>query len=537
MIVSHNPNRLSSRRVQACVLLAALIVLPLGAASAQDIGAVWERLQTAVKKGEISQQQAHIMMGALKGSMYKAEKDSPRDEDKIVKMYEEWFQKIGNDLRGAVKAGKITEAQAWEKWRHVKEEQIAGKLKASVKAGDLSEERAMVLWRSIEKGEREHKEPRGDDRSEREKADAHVREIWGKLQQAVKEGKMSQEDAHRKMGAVKKEIYGRLERHEKDHKQHERGDKDKHRGHHRGRGRHDRRGGEHKSPRRESIETHYNKLGVDNETVGKIRGALKERGLKDKQIEPALGGILRTIHEMRTEGDRYEMDPRLSGYLRKEHRLDDDQVKMVQGLAGRILHGLNKNRGEDRDEKPNEEEGLRPVPKADAQRIGAMLANLANNFRRPQVRIGADPSKSVGVIVPEHGGILLIPQRGMREDRPSDMAAKNGGPLGMFFSSPRLLPKVDGKLVRPEDLHSVVIVKKGGEKERVNCLLLSVKKLSDEDYRLYGFGRGDKPIIDVKITDGDGPDTMPMAMEIDGDEVVITIYGKYQARFPGGVAE
>ena len=48
--------------------------LPLGAASAQDIGAVWERLQAAVKKGEINQQQAHMMMGALKGSLYKEEK-------------------------------------------------------------------------------------------------------------------------------------------------------------------------------------------------------------------------------------------------------------------------------------------------------------------------------------------------------------------------------------------------------------------------------------------------------------------------------
>ncbi len=112
----------------------------------------------------------------------------------------------------------------------------------------------------------------------------------------------------------------------------------------------------------------------------------------------------------------------------------------------------------------------------------------------------------------------------------------------MFFSSATLVPIVDGQLVGRDRLHTVDFTDDQGEPHKVNCMLLTVKKLSEEDYRLYGFGKGGKPLIDVPITDGDGPDSMPVALEIkdvEGEpaDVVITIYGKYQARFKGGVAE
>ena len=71
--------------------------------------------------------------------------------------------------------------------------------------------------------EPEKKVTRGEDsrheRPDRKRIDDNVRKIWGKLQHAVKEGKMSREDAHKKMGEIKKRLYGRAEhrkgRHEK----------------------------------------------------------------------------------------------------------------------------------------------------------------------------------------------------------------------------------------------------------------------------------------------------------------------------------
>jgi beta-lactamase regulating signal transducer with metallopeptidase domain/polyhydroxyalkanoate synthesis regulator phasin len=219
--VSKNPGRSKSRWLQACVLLCAIVVLPLGVASAQDIEAVWNRLQTAVKHGEISPQQSHIMMGALKGSMYTGKKDDHRggkpdheraeahmkeiwgklqhavkegkisQEDAHKKMGEikkqihaklqggarrggehkkggstleeigRWVHSVGEDIRKAKESGKITGEQAMQKWQGFKEHQLAPKLKAAVKKGLVPEQAAMDFWRHIEAAEAKERAKHG----------------------------------------------------------------------------------------------------------------------------------------------------------------------------------------------------------------------------------------------------------------------------------------------------------------------------------------------------------------------------------------
>jgi hypothetical protein len=78
MIVSEIPKRSNSRWLQIYVLLCAMVVLPLGIASAQDYSAVAKRLKRAVKKDEITQEQADIMMAALKKEK-SPEADDERD--------------------------------------------------------------------------------------------------------------------------------------------------------------------------------------------------------------------------------------------------------------------------------------------------------------------------------------------------------------------------------------------------------------------------------------------------------------------------
>lgn len=47
-------------------------------------------------------------------------------------------------------------------------------------------------------------------------------------------------------------------------------------------------------------------MGVCLETLGRIKKALAEVGVKDKQMKGTLGGMLRVVHEMKCEGDDYE---------------------------------------------------------------------------------------------------------------------------------------------------------------------------------------------------------------------------------------
>ncbi len=188
---------------------------------------------------------------------------------------------VGKRLKTAVAKGELTEEEAWAKWHAFKERDIAPQLKAAVKAGEMTAEKAWGIWRGIEKAE--HGE---------------------RLKAAVARGEMTEEEAWAKWRKIN-----------------EAADRDA------------------------GIKGHYKKMGVSTETLDRIRIALEESGLEDKQVEQALGGMLRVIHAMRSEGEGYELDPRLRNYFGKRVGLSDEQIELVQGVARRILHGL-ENRGE-----------------------------------------------------------------------------------------------------------------------------------------------------------------------------------------------
>ena len=286
MIVSETPNRVTSRWLQASVLLCAMAVLPFGMVYAQDYDAVEKRLGKAVGEGELTLEQAAVMMNALREESEDCddrEESCEHDAD-----MEEWFEgigRIGEQLKAAVKAGKLTEEQAWQKWIYIKEKQIAPKLKAMVKAGKMTEEEGLSVWRSIEKAEA----------GERIKA-------------AVAKGQITEEEARAKLAEINKE-----------------GD------------------------RKAGIEGHFNKFGVTDETLTRVRNHLQENGVTDKQIEPVLGGMLRVIHAVLSKGEDFELDPRLRGYFEKEVGLTDKQVELVERVSRRVAHGLkdsNLRRGE-----------------------------------------------------------------------------------------------------------------------------------------------------------------------------------------------
>ncbi|MDP6544919.1 MAG: M56 family metallopeptidase [Phycisphaerae bacterium] len=248
MIVSVSKNsRSKSRLLQACVLLCAMIVLPLGVASARDYSAVHERLQRAVKNGEITQEQAHVMMGALKKAAG-ARHDGDRKREHRDP-FRPNLEAIGKRLKAAVASGQMSEKDARAKWEtiareaksnkdrprggderarvdtHVKE--IWGKFQHAVRAGKMSEEDAHRKMGEIKKKiyaqfENRDKRDRGPD--DREKVHAHLRGIWERLQHAVREGKMSREDAERKMGEIKREALSRFDRKDKDHREKHRGE-------------------------------------------------------------------------------------------------------------------------------------------------------------------------------------------------------------------------------------------------------------------------------------------------------------------------
>ena len=87
-----------------------------------------------------------------------------------------------------------------------------------------------------------------------------------------------------------------------------------------------------------TIEAQFREAGIDPQHLGRwVRDVLSKRGrLKDEQIEPALTGILKTVLELREEGEGYEMDPGLRSWLKDEIGLTDQQIGMVTGISRRL---------------------------------------------------------------------------------------------------------------------------------------------------------------------------------------------------------
>lgn len=223
MIVSETSNRVTSRWLQACVLLSAVVVLPFGIAYAQDIDAVEKRLIEAVSNDELSLEQAGAMMAALKSECEGKECGKKGCDGKDCRKGEhkgrsgDWHKAIGMRLKAAVAAGKLTEEEAKAKWAEIAE----------------------------------------------------------------------------------------------------------------------------KSQHDDSLEGHYKRMGIDEETIKHIHVALNENGLNKRQVKGTLGGILRIIHAMSTVEGKYELDPRLHSYFKEEVDLNDEQIELVQGISRRIVHHLN----------------------------------------------------------------------------------------------------------------------------------------------------------------------------------------------------
>ena len=275
MIVSETSHRSRSRWLQACVLLGAMLVLPVGVTYAVDLEAVERRLGEWVAEGELSLEQAVAMMEALR------EVAGDEHEGDISRRFGEWIGEVGGKLKAAVEAGKLSEEDAWKKWHHFTEHELGPKLKATVEAGEMSEGTARRIRHDVE-----------------------MAEAGEKLKAAVAKGEMTEKEARAKWTAITKT---------------------------------------RDDDRDEGLVGHYKRMGVSLEALGGIKKALAEAAVKDEQMEGTLGGMIRVVHEMKTEGEEYEMDPGLGKYFRDDLGLGAEQIERVEGLARRVLHGMKES--------------------------------------------------------------------------------------------------------------------------------------------------------------------------------------------------
>jgi len=313
MIIARKPNVSNPRWYQVCVLISALVVLPLGFAVAQDFDAIERRLGESVSDGELTLEQAVIMIDALRKN---TENRAPgkqcwsRDREEHPGI-EGHLQAVGERLKAAVKAGTMTEEEAWGKWHAIKEKDIAPRLKAAVAEGHMSEEQARGIWQGIEKAE-----------------------IGERLKAAVAKGELTEQEARAKWETMEKE-WAAKECAEKECAEKECAEKEC---------------AEKECAREAGLAGHYKRMGISGEAIDRIQRHLHENGIQRERLDMVMGAMLRVIYQVKSEGDDFELDPRLRDYFTGKLGLTDQQVELVQRMARRVAHRMRGSKEQPREE-------------------------------------------------------------------------------------------------------------------------------------------------------------------------------------------
>ena len=91
------------------------------------------------------------------------------------------------------------------------------------------------------------------------------------------------------------------------------------------------------------------KLGVSDRALEWIKRLLADSGMGRRQYAASLRGLTRVIPEVQSEGDQFELDPKMRSYF-EGAGLTRKQIELVQGLARRVALGI-ESETERRDSK------------------------------------------------------------------------------------------------------------------------------------------------------------------------------------------
>ena len=214
-----------------------LILLLLGFCSvdvidAQDFGAVRKRLAQAVEAGEISEKQAKVMLEALTKSSEGKKSPEPTMEAKKRR-----YAELEKKLQAAIKEGIMSREDAVKKLTEAREamfgetkkkteegqgtpdfeakkrryEEFKNRLQAAVKEGTMSEEEAekkLLQTREAMFGEPKKKTGEGRENPDFEAKKRRYAELEKKLQKELKEGVVSKEEAEKKLIEAREAMFG-----------------------------------------------------------------------------------------------------------------------------------------------------------------------------------------------------------------------------------------------------------------------------------------------------------------------------------------
>jgi hypothetical protein len=167
-----------------------------------------------------------------------------------------------------------------------------------------------------------------------------------------------------------------------------------------------------------------------------------------------------------------------------------------------------------------------------SQRYGQHLSELFEKENRErQVKFEVDPTQATG-LHEDQDGILVVPIKGLKEEviDPA-VVSENGGGLCYLFLSPCYTPVVDGKPIDGKKLRRVKFKNGQGDDREAICLVVTVKHVGGDDWRLFAFGAEKTPVIDSRISESQENVDRTLAIQVGGAKdnkanLALTLYKK-----------
>lgn len=183
---------------------------------------------------------------------------------------------------------------------------------------------------------------------------------------------------------------------------------------------------------------------------------------------------------------------------------------------------------------------LKPMSPESSQLYARHLTELAQKGNKePQVKFDVDPDLASGLHAGDDG-ILIVPIKGLKEGEINPaVETENGGGLCYLFLSPCFAPVVDGKAIEGKKLRTVKFNDGNGAEREAICLIVTVKHIDGDDWRLYGFGADKAPVINSRFSDASESGEGALTIAVKGDKenksnLTLTLFKKYSASFSIG---
>lgn len=186
-------------------------------------------------------------------------------------------------------------------------------------------------------------------------------------------------------------------------------------------------------------------------------------------------------------------------------------------------------------------QSLQTIEPDQARKVAEVLLRETGNLAEPQIALQGDTSGARGIRIGSDG-ILIVPQKGISEQKEDpDVDTAKGAALAYLFMTEKFAPLIDGTMADDAELRHISVIDDDGVNRKIKVFLLAARRLSDDQWRLYVYAKGDKPLVEGRFEEAPQEDAAsnPVGIAIDDIEgthgtLYVIVFGKYRAGFRVG---